>query len=211
MIVGLALCGAAAAQGPDPTPNGCGSGWNTYLVPDYIPIAGCQLESSCNAHDMCYGKCLVKSPEVSSADCRYIQCRPGAALAGQAVCNSPEFTELQSKAMKRRQTCDRGFYDSLLTANPERPVCKAFAVLYRDMVVWFGPGSFFGVAPGIADAPEEIRIPQDSRDAIEEFFRKATPKQFEDFTKAMEAGTPTVDTSKPLIYDKQRGLVNRPP
>lgn len=45
-----------------PTVNGCGSGWNTYFVPDMdylslIELAWIDFSKACNEHDKCYGTC----------------------------------------------------------------------------------------------------------------------------------------------------------
>ena len=45
-----------------PSENGCGSGWNTYLVPDadYLSLLHFQwvdFNVACNTHDQCYGTC----------------------------------------------------------------------------------------------------------------------------------------------------------
>ena len=49
--------GATTSVPSLPGPNGCGTGWNTWLVPDSLPVLSCAFESACNAHDVCYGKC----------------------------------------------------------------------------------------------------------------------------------------------------------
>ena len=37
--------------------NGCGTGWNNWLVPDSIPVLQCKFTEACNQHDLCYGNC----------------------------------------------------------------------------------------------------------------------------------------------------------
>ncbi|MBR3924663.1 MAG: hypothetical protein IKJ45_16210, partial [Kiritimatiellae bacterium] len=62
-INGVIMCRTnRPAPGYEPSVNGCGSGWNTYLVPDADysiigKIFGVDFEVACNRHDRCYGTC----------------------------------------------------------------------------------------------------------------------------------------------------------
>lgn len=205
----LATVGAATfGQPPAAAPNGCGSGWNTYLVPDSLPVLGCRFETACNRHDQCYGKCIPGAPDALAPACEYLRCRAGGDLEGQAECESAAFAALRSDATQRRQICDRAFYDDLQRSNRDRRPCAAFALLYREAVVLFGAGSFFGAGPEVADRAPEIRVPQDSQKAIDDFLRKGSDRQLDELIRRLDAATPELDLGQPLKYDRWRGLTN---
>ena len=75
LTIFLIVPSAVAQTLPQPTaPNGCGTGWNRYFVPDSIPLFQCQFKSCCDNHDVCYGKCessvagvCVPTPATASA------------------------------------------------------------------------------------------------------------------------------------------------
>ncbi len=205
----LALASVAASGQPiSATPNGCGSGWNTYLVPDTLPVLSCRFETACNRHDLCYGNCIPGSPGALEPACAYLRCRAGGDLDGQAECQSPAFSELRQQATQRRQVCDRSFYDELQRTNRDRRLCTAFALLYREAVALFGAGSFFGAGPEAADRGPEIRVPPDSQKAIDELLRSGSDRQLDELIRRLEAATPEIDLGQPLRYDRRRGLTN---
>ena len=63
IVNGVIFCRTSRPrEGYAPTVNGCGSGWNTYLVPDRdYSIIGylfdVDFKVACNKHDACYGTC----------------------------------------------------------------------------------------------------------------------------------------------------------
>lgn len=203
----VAIQPPALAQ-PDAAANGCGSGWNTYLVPDALPVLGCQFESACNGHDQCYGKCIPGAPGSKAPECEYLRCRKGGDLEGRPECGTPAFSELRLAATERRQTCDRNFYTALLNTNRDRRRCAAFAALYRGAVQLFGDGSFFGVGPEATDRAPEIRMPADAQEAIIELLSEGTPNQLEAVVHKLEAPEPELDLTQPLKFDRWRGLRN---
>lgn len=104
--------------------NGCGAkhGWSAILVPNSTVITGCKFESSCNQHDICYGKCL-----------------PGGTLFGQLTCDDPV-----AKAA-RRETCDLNLRENIAQENADKRVCGMYASLYHWAVVKYGESAFHGI------------------------------------------------------------------
>ena len=102
--------------------NGCGTeGIQGVLVPDSTLFTRCQFKSSCNKHDLCYGKCLK-----------------GGELFGKELCNDPIAKEA------RRNACDANFFNDIIESNNDRSICKFYGKIYRLAVVKFGKGNFNG-------------------------------------------------------------------
>lgn len=96
-------------KGYTPKVNGCGSGWNTYLVPDMdylslIELAWIDFTKACNAHDKCYGTCG----------------------SDKELCND-------KLARDMKQTCDKLTYRPLA-----RYRCHKMADLYKKAVDSYG-------------------------------------------------------------------------
>lgn len=102
--------------------NGCGSGRVGFLVPNKTWLSQCHFESSCNSHDICYGKCLE-----------------GGALKGNPTCN------VQADKQRRRAVCDTTLQKDIFANNPGKPVCSMYASLYRFAVQSLGESFFHGV------------------------------------------------------------------
>lgn len=191
-------------QNPTTTVNGCGSGWNVWVVPDSIPILNCQFRDACNKHDICYGKC-----EGSNApECAYLRCKSGGDLYGSDQCRT-DLALLRSwtDSQARKATCDHNLGDTIVSANPGRFVCGALGIVYRKAVKEWGGSAFSGLGDG--QTIEAWRQPKDEYDkAIRDFFRLATPEQFEDFIRSQNSSNPKVKFNHPLRFDPERGLVN---
>lgn len=185
--------------------NGCGTGWNTWLVPDSIPVVYCRFESACNKHDVCYGKCEGKARDKSALECEYLRCREGGDLHGSITCETNvKLRDLIVEADGRRKKCDTGLYNNIRGDNRGNFACYAFAVVYRDAVKIWGKGSFFGVDP----AGRVLNQPKAEYDAaIREFFRQGTSEQFKQLVSG-PGGKPSVDLGQPIRFDPARGLVN---
>jgi hypothetical protein len=69
-------------------PNGCGSSWTIYLVPDSIPVAECTFRPACDQHDNCYGKCEGRAKDIRAPQCAYLRCRSGGDLFNSAQCKT---------------------------------------------------------------------------------------------------------------------------
>jgi hypothetical protein len=118
---------AVASVPPALVTNGCGSGRVGFLVPDKTWLTQCQFEASCNAHDICYAKCLE-----------------GGALQGNPTCN------VQADKQRRRAGCDASLQKDIIAANPGKPVCSMYASLYRFAVQALGESFFNGLVGGAA-------------------------------------------------------------
>ena len=105
--------------------NGCGAeqGWSSYFVPNKTLISHCEFKSSCDAHDMCYGRCLV-----------------GGDLFGNPTCND------ESARRERRKVCDVALSQGIRQKNQDKNVCGMYASLYQWAVDKFAYNAFHGVA-----------------------------------------------------------------
>lgn len=190
--------------------NGCGSGWNAYLVPDSLPLGVCDFKQACDNHDICYGKCLPDTPEqttTASPRCAYLDCKAGGKLnANKEVCGQPLYVNSLRDAISRKQTCDERFYTELAVFNRDRLVCRAFGLLYREAVKRFGEGAFAGAAPG-PNSPDSVPLTAGNLAAIQQFLRQASDDQLRVFVQRMSSPATAVDPSRPLRVDSARGLV----
>jgi hypothetical protein len=195
-------CVCYSQQPPLTAPNGCGAGWSRYFVPNSIPLLRCEFKVSCDAHDLCYGRC----ENTLSGDCEYRRCRLGGDLYGKPECvTDKRLFFLTAKAVERRQVCDENFYRQLRTVNANRAACSAFAVIYRDAVKNFGADHFSGI-----DGFVGPRQPQEEYEgAIREFLQKGTESQFREIVEAADAGKPLVNLRRPITFSPGRGLVNK--
>lgn len=200
MIVSAACNLARAADVSQP--NGCGSGWSVYLVPDSIPVAHCNFKGACDEHDGCYSKC-----ETSTADqCEYRRCQSGGDLFNNAVClTDPKFHALWDGAMQRKADCDRRLELKIRADNPQQAVCAAFAIVYRKAVQAFGKSVF----AGFQTAAQLTQTPEEYQQAIRDFFRYGTEEQFQDLVNKEEQGELDVDFQRDLKYSKVQGLRNQ--
>lgn len=188
------------------TGNGCGTGWSAYLVPDSIPLAGCNFRNACEIHDVCYGAC--ERPQVLESDqtCIYRKCRFNGELYGQSICEQDPYLSSEIAARVRRTSCDKRFYLDLRELNQGRLICVAFAALYAKAVEAFGLNAFIGVAPPSAKEGE-LPFTSGSREAIESFFNQANEAQLRELIERIEQPG-QLDPAKPLMYIPGAGLRN---
>ncbi len=200
-VMAILICrGAAVAQ----STNGCGSGWNVWLVPDSIPLADCSFGGSCDRHDVCYGHCDGQT----IGACAYLRCKNGGDLHGSDQCKTDmSLLTSQVDAAKRRVGCDAKFYADLRAANLGKMVCAALAIVYRDAVKEWGDAAFSG-AGGMPIPPAWKQPQQDYNAAIRDFFREGSAAQFDAFVRSNDAHRPNVLLSRPLRFDAEAGLVN---
>lgn len=183
-------------------PNGCGSSWNTYLVPDSIPLLKCTFRKACDDHDGCYGKCLGRIRDPQAPQCEYLRCNKGGDLHGTPECDeSIKLAQLFKSAMDRRRSCDVNIGRAIREGNTGRPVCQAFAYVYEKAVKDLGESYFSGLDP----TAQAVGQPQHEYElAIREFFKKGSPAEFEAFNTSPPSFT------APLKFVPGRGLVNVP-
>ncbi|MFV5215139.1 hypothetical protein ACLIIZ_15585 [Azonexus caeni] len=186
--------------------NGCGSGWNSYLVPDRIRPLACEFKAACDRHDRCYGACENVS-QVEKPQCEYLRCQKGGDLHGQDECDGTRFNALRSAAMARKDICDSNFYADLVTLNPNRPQCRVFSWLYPFAVKVLGASAFIGIDGTVTAAFSEEQK-QAYADAINAMLSQWTPEQLLRFEEELKSGEIKVDFTKQLKFDSARGLFN---
>jgi len=183
-------------------PNGCGSGWSVYLVPDSIPLANCTFRAACDEHDGCYGKCEGRVKDRSAPQYEYLRCRTGGDLSTSAKCKTDaKLIKLDREAQKRRSLCDSEIGAKIRKINLGKPVCQAFAYVYEKAVREFGDPHFQGIR-ATASTPDQSE--DEYEEAIREFFRHGSAQEFE----AFNARPPSLQA--PLKYVPGKGLVNIP-
>ena len=187
--------------------NGCGTGWNTWLVPDSIPILQCTFEQACNGHDLCYGKCESKALDKTAPECEYLRCRDGGDLVGTPRCNGSDLVmaALLGAAQQRRLSCDNRLAQSIRAQNQGKPVCQAFGLVYRFAVRTWADGAFRGIDES-GKYLDQSRADYDG--AIREFFKSGSEAEFREFAASIDGSRPQVNLSEPIKYVKGRGLVN---
>jgi hypothetical protein len=177
-------------------PNGCGSGWNRYLVPDSIPVVQCKFKDACNTHDICYSTCEGRLDK----ECEYRRCRRG----GPKCDTDERYLSLAVEAAQRRNKCDNNFYADIVKLNKDRLSCRAFAVIYRDAVKLWGDGNFIG----IESVPTLTQSQQDYEKAIRDFFANGTDEQFKKIVDADNAKKKAVDMKRNIRFTQKGGLEN---
>lgn len=94
-IVSLADSKVTYSQKELPDTNGCGTGWNTWLVPDSIPVLQCKFTEACNQHDLCYSNCEGHSLDSNYPECEYLRCKVGGDLYDKdETCINHHFRQL---------------------------------------------------------------------------------------------------------------------
>lgn len=188
-------------------PNGCGSGWNTALVPDKIGLLGCTMKNACDAHDTCYGLCEKRT----DGECAYRRCRVGGDLAGKPACRvDAALLKSEGDAMTRRSVCDSKFAAAIMESNPERWACKAVAIIYREAVKKWGNPNFSGYG-GWSEPAAWKQSQQDYEKAIALFVEKSTDTEFRQFVKSFDTDKPDVNFCARLRYSSTSGLENVDP
>jgi hypothetical protein len=185
-------------------PNGCGSGWNVWVVPNSIPLFSCKFKSCCDDHDYCYSRCEGRV----DSECVYMRCREGGDLYGTSQCTTDEeLLNSRIDADNRKRSCDNNFYARMREINKGKSVCEALAIVYRDAVKKWGDPSFSGL--GEFAVPEAWSQPKEDYDsALIRFFSAGTKKQFSDFVRSNDQNNSEVHLDKPLRYDAKAGLQN---
>jgi hypothetical protein len=184
-------------------PNGCGTGWNKYLVPNSVPILQCQFLDACNSHDVCYGRCTTSS----TGECAYLRCQKGGDLFNSPQClSSAELVYSIASARKRRQQCDNALYGDIVKLNNGKTVCTLFATVYRDAVKNFGANAF----AGIEDVKSGVRQSEsDYNLQIRELFLIGTEDEFNKTYLRLESNGGGLKLNRPLKYVKGEGLLNK--
>lgn len=200
------LCLAFSLDASSQT-NGCGSGWNTYLVPDRLPLSSCEFKSACDVHDICYGKCEGLKPSDRPPQCEYLRCRKGGDLVGSDTCINVKYVRLEKAANERKGQCDAKFYNNLVSTNPNRPVCRVFAAIYGKAVELLAGGAFIGIGATLSGGLSEAQVDR-SLAAINELLTSLSPDQLAAYEKALSEGKVAIDWSKELAFSKQRLLYN---
>lgn len=205
VLLSLATSGHALAQ----VVNGCGSGWSVHLVPDRFPIADCEFLTSCNRHDVCYGRCSGLATDERAPHCEYLRCKAGGDLFGNAACQTDRFELLRQQADRRRLVCDSQFYVDISTLNGGKPICRAFAAIYSRAVKWFGEGPFEGMDGRPVAALSEVQVER-SKEAIAETLRRLEPEELNALVDEIIRLRSSIDWSKELWFDPAaRRLRNR--
>ncbi len=185
-------------------PNGCGSGWSTFVVPDRIRLLGCEFKASCDLHDKCYSICEKSITGI----CEYRRCRSGGDLFGNNICDEADkYKNLMSAAQARRRSCDVNLSDDIRNRNPSKLGCRALSVLYRYAVKEWGDENFAGY--GSIDRPMALKQPQrEYNKALTEFLEKASESDLKKFVDAADTGKPLVNLCGRLRYSEEDGLQN---
>lgn len=123
-------------------PNGCGSGWERFIVPDRIKLIGCDFRASCDQHDLCYGACGTYESGKSPPQCEYLRCKEGGDLYGKEECDSIKFRRLGITAEQRRVKCDADFMINIVANNPGNARCELFSAVYPFAVRVLGSKAF---------------------------------------------------------------------
>lgn len=187
-------------------PNGCGTGWNTYLVPDKLRITGCDFKESCNEHDVCYSKCDQIEGNEQSSECVYKKCLPTGSLSGSVICESVEFRKHKIASNNRRAKCDADFMVNIVNYNPGNSKCTFYSALYPFFVRIFGNKSFLGVdnlGSSFTDEEKDAYI-----NSLNDMLESWTPEQLEYYSEQLKSSNPPVDLSKPIKFNPSKGLYN---
>lgn len=188
-------------------PNGCGSGWNAYLVPDEIKILGCTFKSSCDSHDICYSKCIEPVPVTSKNLCEYKRCLPKGDLSGTATCETFAFSTLKIESLTRKGICDQKFGIDLAFNNKNKPACNLFLSLYPYAVSILGKSSFLGGDDLGVVAVSDVEKKEFAL-AINSLYSSWSESQIVKFDSDIRSGLILIDLSKPIRFDNKKGLFN---
>lgn len=203
LVAGLASCAAYAQE-----TNGCGTGWNRYLVPDRIKLIGCDFKQACDSHDVCYGKCSTYEPGKAPKQCEYLRCETNGDLVGRPICDSIGFRENRIAAEERRAKCDATFMIDISRTNPDNPRCDFFSGLYPFAVRVLGGKNFLGM-----DSLDQVSMSETDKTlyakAINELLETWPDNKISDLANKIRKGTSGIDLSKPLFFDPEKGLVNK--
>jgi hypothetical protein len=203
LIASLAWGAQALAQSPDP--NGCGSKLSQYVVPDRL--IGCELKGACDAHDVCYARCITNSQIANDKACFYRTCEPGGRNAGTSACSDMKLAEMMQARDVRKVKCDGKLFGDIKDNNKQRLVCRAIGLAYETAVLVLGSGSFMGTTVSVGDMSNQQRL--EYKEALDAFFANANEADLADFEAKSTAANSGLDLSKPLRYDPaSRRLIN---
>lgn len=202
-------CAAVQAEASEQASNGCGSGWERYVIPDRLNIIGCDFKQSCDNHDACYGACMSRAQQVSSPQCDYLRCERGGDLFGLKTCDGIRFKRLRVAAAERRAVCDANFMVDIVKLNPGNARCTLFSAIYPSAVRVLGARAFVGVDALDISWTEEQKVPYAS--AINELYRHWSTSRIEQYINAINVGEVKVNFDKPIVFDPDVGLVNLRP
>jgi hypothetical protein len=190
--------------------NGCGTGWNRYIVPDEIQPLGCSFRAACDGHDVCYGRC-VETPlngQTRAPHCEYLDCEPGGVLAGNEVCDTQRFDVLRRLAHRRRTQCDAQFMLDLDANNADKPRCLLFTAFYPFMVRVLGGSAFLGADASAVIVPLEER--KSYMDAFNAMLTGWSDVQMQVYANRLRAGQVGTDFSGPIVFDPLTGFRKAP-
>jgi hypothetical protein len=181
-------------------PNGCGSDFSKYIVPDRL--LGCEMKTSCDAHDVCYGRCVTTEQIANDSVCFYRTCETGGANAGKSVCSRMELQKMKQARDDRRLGCDEKFFDHIKENNSSKAVCRVIGEVYRKGVKVLGNSSFFGTTVAIERLSDQERAAYKA--ALDEFFANANESEIIALELELKMGASGLDLSKPIRYDKEK-------
>ena len=137
-------------------PNGCGpAGYLGWFVPN-TPL-WCNFKAACDAHDICYGRCITGCSEIS----------------GTAACDGDCKVRIETK-----RACDAAFLQRMKADNVGKPRCVEIAQTYFDFVSHCGCSFFKGFIETAGRlSPEDRAEFQRSAEALRQFkeFRRRNP------------------------------------
>lgn len=123
IFIFAASCSTAEETPPGLQTNGCGAkGLQGYFVPDSTLFSRCKFKTACDAHDICYGKCL----------------EGGELYEDQQACND------QAARAIRKRSCDIDMFTDIVKNNEDKSICSFYGKVYRAAVSRFGDGNFNG-------------------------------------------------------------------
>lgn len=186
--------------------NGCGTGWNRYVVPDRLKIIGCEFKQSCDNHDRCYGACSHGAPGSALPQCEYLRCEANGDLFGTKTCDGIRFKRLRIKAEERRAKCDANFMVDIPKLNPGNARCTLFSAIYPSAVRILGQRACVGIdalQTAWTDAQKDAYAK-----AINDLYLQWSEERIERYVGALRRGDISVDFGKPIVFDFNLGLKN---
>jgi hypothetical protein len=208
-LVSLFTLTLAVAQSPpdrsSSEPNGCGTGWNRYVIPDKIKFIGCDFKKSCDEHDVCYGACTAYDPKTSLPQCEYLRCQPGGDIYGKKDCDGIKFRRLGIVANERRVECDGKFMVNIVKNNPGNSRCTLFSAIYPSAVRILGSSAFVGIDTRQGWTEDQKNA---YATAINRMFSEWNDVRVAKYAAELKAGRLTVDFNKQIKFDEELGIVN---
>jgi hypothetical protein len=199
---------SSAAYAQSTLPNGCGSDFSKYIVPDRV--ANCTMKSACDLHDICYSKCATHAQiKANPQECFYRSCEPGEENHGKDACSPMKVQGLLQEREKRRASCDVKLFADIARTNDDKLQCRAIGRIYERAVIVLGSTSFFGTTTSSGKFTREQRA--NYKKALDDFLANATPEQIIRLGDQLQAGGTGLDLDKPLKYDKNTGTLSNVP